>query len=85
MYKRLFSLMIVLFITIDIAYAQESQWMPDPILRKAVRQRLELDVDTPLTKADMLRLGVLDRRCVGPSEDNRRDQRSNRFGVCCKA
>ncbi len=61
MYKRLFSLMIVLFITIDIAYAQESQWMPDPILRKAVRQRLELDVDTPLTKADMLRLGVLDR------------------------
>ena len=61
MYRRFFSLIIVLFIGINIANAQESQWMPDPILRMAVRQRLELDVDTPLTKADMLRLGVLDR------------------------
>ena len=61
MYRRFFSLIIALFIGINIANAQESQWMPDPILRMAVRQRLELDVDTPLTKADMLRLGVLDR------------------------
>ena len=51
MYKRLFSLMIVLFITIDIAYAQESQWMPDPALRQAVREKLRIPTDRPLTSA----------------------------------
>ena len=58
--RRLFSLMIVLFIGINIAFAQGSHWMPDPNLRKAVRYQLELDVDIPLTKVDMLRLLVLD-------------------------
>ena len=60
MYKRLFSLIIVLFVVINAVYAQDTQWMPDPILRKAVRQQLEIDTDTPLTKADMLELVALD-------------------------
>lgn len=34
--------------------------MPDPNLRKAIRQKLEIDTDTPLTKADMLELRRLD-------------------------
>ena len=59
MYKRLFSLMIALLIGINTAYAQELQWMPDPILQKAVRQQLGMDADSPLTKADMLRLASL--------------------------
>ena len=58
--RRLFLLMTVLFIGINITYAQESHWIPDPNLRKAVQYQLELDVDTPLTKVDMLRLLVLD-------------------------
>ena len=60
MYRRFFSLAIVLFICINIVYAEESQWMPDPWLRKAVRQKLEIDTNTPLTKADMLQLVALD-------------------------
>ena len=43
-----------------IVSAQDAEeWMPDPILRKAVRQELKVDADTPLTKADMPRLLVL--------------------------
>ena len=38
---------------------QESQWMPDPHLRMAVRQELKIDTDTPLTQGDMHRLFVL--------------------------
>ena len=30
MYKRLLSLIIALFITINIAYAQGLEWIPDP-------------------------------------------------------
>ena len=56
MYKRLFSLIVALLIGINIVYAQETHWMPDPILQKAVRQQLEIDTNIPLTKADMLRL-----------------------------
>ena len=58
MHKRFFSLIIALFITINIAHAQD--WMPDPILRKAVRQQLRIDTNIPLTKTDMLELVVLD-------------------------
>ena len=36
------------------------EWMPDPNLRKAVRQELEIDTNTPLTQEDMRRLLVLD-------------------------
>ena len=60
MYKKLFSLIVALFIGINSAYAQEQHWMPDPILRKAVRQELEIDTNTPLTKVDMRQLLVLD-------------------------
>ena len=69
MYRRFLFFIIVLFITINAAYAEKSQWMPDPHLRMAVRQRLELDVDTPLTKVDMLRLGVLDSTRFKISEE----------------
>ena len=59
MYRRFFSLIIALFVVINAAYAEESQWMPDPVLRKSVRQKLEIDTHTPLTKADMHQLLVL--------------------------
>ena len=60
MYKRLFSLIIVLFVVINAVYAQDTQWMPDPILRKVVRQQLEIATDTPLTKVNILQLVSLD-------------------------
>ena len=40
MYKRLFSLIVALFIAINIAYAQGLDWIPDPNLRKAVREEI---------------------------------------------
>ena len=60
MFRRLFLLIPVLLITMNIAYAQEEHWMPDPNLRQAVRQQLEIDTNTALTKADMLQLAALD-------------------------
>ena len=54
MYRRFFLLAIVLFIGINIVYAEESQWMPDPWLRKAVRQQLKIGANTPLTKAYLM-------------------------------
>ena len=69
MYKRFFSLMIVLFIVINAAYAQESQWMPDPHLRMAVRQALKIDTDTPMTQEDMHRLLVLASNRVEINEE----------------
>ena len=56
MYRRVFSLIIVLFIIINIAYAEEEHWMPDPILRKVVRAELNIPEGTPLMKVDMQRL-----------------------------
>ena len=44
----------------NFANAQEEDWMPDPNLRKAVRQKLQIDTNTVLTKADMLQLAALD-------------------------
>ena len=52
---------IILFCFSVTTFAQELNWMPDPHLRMAVRQRLEIDTDTPLTKADMLQLVSLDK------------------------
>ena len=45
MYRRFFSLIVVLFIVMNIAYAQEEHWMPDPKLRKAVRDKLGVPAD----------------------------------------
>ena len=53
MFRRLFSISIVLFIGINIVYAQELHWMPDPALREAVREKLSIPADTPLTQADV--------------------------------
>ena len=49
MYKRLFSLIIALFVGINAVYAQEANWMPDPELRQAVREHLELSQEAHLT------------------------------------
>ncbi|MCY4553563.1 MAG: leucine-rich repeat domain-containing protein [Candidatus Poribacteria bacterium] len=51
MYKRLYSLIVALFIGINITYAQEPHWMPDPALREAVRETLDIPADIPLTQA----------------------------------
>ena len=62
--KRFYTLFLILLaITTWISYlanAQEKDWMPDANLREAVRQELEIDANTPLTKADMLQLVALD-------------------------
>ncbi len=51
-------------------YAEDAEeWMPDPILRMAVRQELKIDADTSLTKADMHRLLVLASNRVEISEE----------------
>ena len=51
MYRRFVSLIVVLFIVMNIAYAQEEHWMPDPELRKAVRDKLGVPADNLLTQA----------------------------------
>ena len=51
MYRRFFSLMIAFFIGINIAYAQDAHWMPDPALREAVQERLGVPADHVLTPA----------------------------------
>ncbi len=62
MYKKLFLFIIALFVGINAAYAEDAEeWMPDPILRMAIRQELKIDADTSLTKADMLELVALDK------------------------
>ena len=56
MYRRLFSFIVVLFVVMNAAYAQEEHWMPDPNLRKVVRAELNIPEGTPLMKVDMQRL-----------------------------
>ena len=55
---------------IEIATPQESasEWMPDPALRAAVREALELPVDIPLTKEHMLRFDDLRAQNKGISD-----------------
>ena len=55
MYKRLYSLIIALFIGINIVYAQQdaADWMPDPNLRRAVREKLEIPDEIPIHLGDM--------------------------------
>ena len=52
MYRRLLLFIVVLFITMNTAYAQEEEhWIPDPALREAVREKLGIPADQPLTQA----------------------------------
>ena len=53
MYKRLFSLIVALFIAINIAYAQGLDWIPDPNLRKAVREEIGVPEGMPITAEDI--------------------------------
>ena len=56
MYKKLFSLLIVLFIGINATYAQDAHWMPDPSLRMAVREALDMPQNAPLKSSHLQRL-----------------------------
>ena len=56
MYKRLFFFAIVLFIGINIVYAQELNWMPDPSLRKTVSEALDMPQNAPLIPPHLQRL-----------------------------
>lgn len=65
MFRRLFLITLVLFIVINAVYAQEEDWMPDPNLRKAVRERLiqqgiGIPENTPLTPESITRMGRVD-------------------------
>ena len=53
MYRRFFSLMIVLLIGINAASAEEEEWMPDPALRQAVREELSIPAHLALTPAHL--------------------------------
>ena len=56
MYKILFSLIIALFIGINIAYAQGLDWIPDPNLRKAVREEIGVPEGVPITPEDIAKV-----------------------------
>ena len=56
MHRRLFSLIIALFIGINIAYAQGLDWMPDPNLRKAVREEIGVPEGVPITEVDIAKV-----------------------------
>ena len=53
MFRRLFSIFLVLFMVINAAYAEEAHWMPDPALREVVSEQLDIENFTP---TDMLHL-----------------------------
>ena len=54
MYKKLYSLIIVLFICIHIVYAQDAvDWMPDVHLEEAVREKLGIPDEIPMLPGDM--------------------------------
>ena len=58
--KRFYTLfLILLMITTWIPYlanAQEEDWMPDPNLRKAVRETQDIPKDVPLTIRDLQKM-----------------------------
>ena len=54
--KRLFSFFIPLFIGINLAYAQGLDWMPDPNLRKAVREEMGVPEGVPITEVDIAKV-----------------------------
>ena len=56
MYKKLFSVIITLFITTNIAYAQGLEWIPDPNLRKAVQQEMGVPEGVPITEVDIAKV-----------------------------
>ena len=56
MYRKLFLLIVVLFVVINAAYAQEEHWMPDPNLRKAVREEIGVPEGVPITEVDIVKV-----------------------------
>ena len=54
-YVRYFLIVLCLYVATSI-YAQEDAWMPDPNLRKAVRQELGILEGVSLTPADMTKM-----------------------------
>ena len=64
--QLLFLCVIGLFFHNAFTYAEDTtEWMPDPALRQAVREQLELPADEPLTKDKMLLLTRLDANHKG--------------------
>ena len=61
----LVGLVLILFgVASSVGMAQE-EWMPDPNLRQAVREALELPTDSPLTKEKMQQLTYLEKQNNG--------------------
>ena len=63
-YRRVLWALIMLSITCGIASAQQG-WMPDPNLRRAVRDALGLASDEHFARADLLQLHRLDPYRLG--------------------
>ena len=59
-FQLLLASVVGMFVYNAFTYAEDAEdWMPDPALRKAVREALQLPETTPLTTTDMLELRVL--------------------------
>ncbi len=62
--KQIFTVCLCLLIMRGVTSAQED-WMPDPNLRQAVREALQLPADAPLTKEKMQELTHLEKQNNG--------------------
>ncbi len=56
MYRRLFWVVIILFIGINIVYARGLEWMPDPNLRKVVREEIGVPEGVPIAPEDIAKI-----------------------------
>ena len=56
MYKRCFLLILILFVGINAAYAQELEWIPDANLRKAVQQEIGVPEGVPIAPEDIAKV-----------------------------
>ena len=62
--RQIFIIGLCMLIVCSVAWAQE-EWMPDPNLRLAVREALELSTNSPLTKEKMQQLTYLEKQNNG--------------------
>ena len=62
--KQIFIIGLCVLMVCSVSSAQE-EWMPDPNLRQAVRDALELSTDSPLTKEKMQQLTYLEKQNNG--------------------
>ena len=63
--KHICIVITVLWMSVTIATAQESHWMPDANLHMAIREKLGLSDEVPLTKENIKQLTHLEAQHKG--------------------